>query len=250
MIGTLREQILGWFLYFTATSFLGWMVESAYRSAVERRPVNSGFLSGPFVPIYGFGALAIAGLARLLAGAHGGVYWIALVAAPTVLEYAASYFLEKAFGLRLWDYRKEAFNLRGRVCLLYSGFWAVLTVLAVYLIQPFLVGKIGGVESHARYFLSGAFSMYFLMDTIGSSRALFNFKAFIADLKELIARGGSFIPSLEQEAKKLPREFRRLLKPLRAFPHLGGQLNQLRTGIPEWISARLEKVLGGRHFLR
>ncbi len=251
MVGLPHEQALNWFLYFTATSFMGWIIESAYRSAIERRPVNSGFLSGPFVPIYGFGALAIAALARLLVHAHGSLYWAALVAAPTVLEYLASFFLEKAFGLRLWDYSNEAFNLRGRICLLYSFFWAALTALTVYLFEPFLIGRINAVEPYARYFLSGAFTMYFVMDTIGSSRALINFKAFVSELKEQIARSGSaLLPALETEARKLPREVRRLLKPLKAFPLLARHLNPLRKGIPDWITARLESMIGGRHFRR
>lgn len=243
-----REWALTWFLYFSATAFIGWMLESTYRSFAERRLVNSGFLSGPFVPIYGFGALSIALLARLLSAAHGSLYWAVLVVAPTVVEYLASFLLEKAFGLRLWDYRDQALNVRGRVCLLFSAFWAALTVAAVFWLEPLLLGIIEAAAGEIRYFAAGALFMYFVMDTIGSSRSLFNFADFVAELKELAARGGALLPNLELEAKKLPREIRRLLKPLRAFPLLGGQLHPLRPAIPDWIAARLEKLIGGRHF--
>ena len=42
--------------YFIIYSFLGWILESLYRSFCERKLINTGFLRGPFCPIYGFGA--------------------------------------------------------------------------------------------------------------------------------------------------------------------------------------------------
>ncbi|MFA6508527.1 MAG: putative ABC transporter permease [Treponemataceae bacterium] len=248
MSGTPHEQILNWFLYFSAASGLGWILESTFRSIQEHRLVNSGFLSGPFVPIYGFGALFVALLARLLAHTHGVLFWAILAISPTIVEYTASYLLEKLFGLRLWDYQDQPFNLKGRVCLAFSLCWVVLTAFAVFYIEPFLLGKITAIGIHERYFLSGALSMYFAMDTVGSSRAIINFKAFVVDLKALAARGGAFFPSLEIDAGRLPREIKRLVKPLKAFPQLSGELKPMLHAIPDWITARLESIIGGRHF--
>jgi len=250
MIEPIHQDVLNWFLYFTFSSFIGWLLETGWRSMRERKFVNSGFLSGPFVPIYGFGALSIAFLARMAARANGFMFWVILVIAPTVLEYVASWLLEKSFGLRLWDYRSEPFNLKGRVCLLFSGFWAVLTVIAISVVEPFLLERITGIVLFTRYFLTGAFLMYFAMDTVWSVRSLINFKTFIAELKEVAARGGAFLPSLELGARRLPREIRRLLKPLKAFPSLVGELKPMLHAIPEWVTSRLESIVGGRHFLK
>lgn len=249
MDATLPAHLLTWFLYFSAASFLGWILESTYRSVQERRWVNSGFLSGPFVPIYGFGALFIALLARFLAHTHGVLFWTVLSLSPTAVEYVASYLMEKLFGLRLWDYHSQPFNIKGRVCLLFSFFWVLLTAFAVFYIEPFLLRKIAAIALLDRYFLSGALFMYFVMDTIGSSRSLINFKAFVADLKELAARGGAFLPTLDLGGRgRLPREIKRLIKPLKAFPLLTGELKPLIHAIPDWITTRLESIIGGRHF--
>lgn len=43
--------------YFIIYSFLGWILESVYKSLYEKKMINSGFLAGPFCPIYGYGAL-------------------------------------------------------------------------------------------------------------------------------------------------------------------------------------------------
>ena len=48
-----------WALFFFLYSFLGWVWESCYVSLRQGRWVNRGFLNGPLLPIYGFGAVAI-----------------------------------------------------------------------------------------------------------------------------------------------------------------------------------------------
>lgn len=243
-----RQDIITWFLYFSGTAFGGWVVESTFRSVTERRWVNSGFLAGPFIPIYGFGALAIAGLAQLLGGLPAPLFWLIICITPTFIEYGASLLLEKAFGLRLWDYKNEPLNLRGRVCLMFSSFWAIMTVLTIVLIQPFLLGAIGNLSGEDRNFLAGALVTSFALDTIASSRAIFYFKSFVSDLRDLAARGGSFIPSFELDSRRLPREMRRLLRHLKAFPKLVLELRPSLGSVPEWIKSRLESIIGGRYF--
>jgi len=248
MNGPLHENIMNWFLYFSATSFIGWILESTYRSIRERRLVNSGFLTGPFVPLYGFGALAVALLARVLAHTHGILFWLILAISPTALEYWSSWLMEKIFGLRLWDYAAEPFNLNGRVCLQFSVFWIVLTALAVLIVEPFLLERIAAIGIYSRYFLSGALSMTFIIDAVVSSRAMSYFKAFIADLKLLVERGSAFRPSLDVGARRLPMEIKRLVKPLKAFPELTRELKPMINAIPDWITTKLESIVGGRHF--
>ena len=43
--------------YFVVYSFLGWVFESTVRTICEKKLINTGFLIGPFCPIYGFGAI-------------------------------------------------------------------------------------------------------------------------------------------------------------------------------------------------
>ena len=48
-----------WILLFFLYSFAGYLWEVAYVSLRSRKPVNRGFLFGPILPIYGFGAITI-----------------------------------------------------------------------------------------------------------------------------------------------------------------------------------------------
>ena len=44
---------------FVVYSMIGWVLESIFHSVWEKKLVNRGFLNGPFVPVYGFGALLV-----------------------------------------------------------------------------------------------------------------------------------------------------------------------------------------------
>ncbi len=252
--GPLPEELLQLFLYFSLSAFLGWILESAYRSVKEQRLVNAGFLSGPFVPIYGFGALIIALLGHFFSALPPALFWTALILAPTVLEYLTAVLLENVSGLTLWDYRNEFLNLQGRICLKFSLYWAVLVVLANRIFEPWAFGQIARLGSYGAHFLSGALLMYFVMDTIHSIQAVFNFKTVLADLQTLLEAGGKFLTSFdlisnamgsaEGLKKKLPQELKRLLKPMRAFPILKKEVRARFVVFPEWIREQLEKRMG------
>lgn len=53
------EPIVLYTLYFMIYSFLGWICECIYCSIPAKKLINRGFLSGPYCPIYGFGATAV-----------------------------------------------------------------------------------------------------------------------------------------------------------------------------------------------
>ena len=50
---------LQWLLIFFVYSVLGWVWESCYVSVKSKRWVNRGFLHGPWLPIYGSGAVVV-----------------------------------------------------------------------------------------------------------------------------------------------------------------------------------------------
>ena len=53
----MENQFFSILTYFIIYSILGWILESVFRSICERKLINTGFLKGPFCPIYGVGAL-------------------------------------------------------------------------------------------------------------------------------------------------------------------------------------------------
>ena len=124
-----------WLLIFYLYSFVGWVWESCYVSLKKARWVNRGFLNGPFLPIYGFGALTIL-LSTLAVRENLPLIFLFGMAAASVLEYFTGVGMEEIFHVRYWDYSNQKFNLNGHICLTSSLAWGFFSVLLVRVIHP------------------------------------------------------------------------------------------------------------------
>jgi uncharacterized membrane protein len=168
---------------FALGSVAGWIIELAYRSAARRKVVNPGFLAGPYLPLYGFGAafLYLLSLPPMPLGARIALF----LAATTVLEYLTGEFFLQAFGLRLWDYRGNRLNLRGLVCPRFSAYWTVLaTAFYLFLVPPLeaLAARISAAPASLFWF--GLFYGVVLQDAVVSFRLALRIKAAIAKIRE------------------------------------------------------------------
>lgn len=139
------EQIFTtWALYFFAYAFIGWLWESGYVSVRKRRWVNSGFLNGPIIPVYGVSVTAVLVAIRPFKNNWLLVYLTGVVLI-TAIEYATSWLMEKLFNARWWDYSKVPLNINGRVAIPISAFWGVGVVLLVRFVQPIVVRVIAHI---------------------------------------------------------------------------------------------------------
>jgi uncharacterized membrane protein len=58
----------------------------------------------------------------------------------SVVEFVASFAMEKGLGTISWDYSDKLLNLHGRICLQYSFCWGLLALLVLYVLDRFLYG--------------------------------------------------------------------------------------------------------------
>lgn len=126
-----------WVMFFYIYCFLGWVWESAYVSVCHRKLVNRGFLKGPFLPIYGSGAICILVVTIPI---RGNIPLMALagMAAATVLEYVTGAVMEKLFRVRYWDYTGKFLNVNGYICLASVLCWGVMTVLVTEVLHVYV----------------------------------------------------------------------------------------------------------------
>ncbi|MEN8077401.1 putative ABC transporter permease [Clostridioides difficile] len=124
-----------WLLLFYIYCFMGWVWESCYVSLENQKWVNRGFLKGPFLPIYGSGAIVVIISTLTVENELILVFIIGMIAA-TILEYITGALMEKVFHVRYWDYTKEPFNINGHICLTSSLAWGVFSVLLVRFVNP------------------------------------------------------------------------------------------------------------------
>ncbi len=89
---------------------------------------NRGFMRGPFLPIYGSGAIMMLVVSMPFQDNIVMTYAAGCVGA-TVLEYVTGVVMEALFQVRYWDYSDKPFNFQGHVCLGTTLSWGFLTIL-------------------------------------------------------------------------------------------------------------------------
>ena len=120
-----------WLLFFFIYCFLGWCWESCYVSAKKRQWVNRGFMKGPFLPIYGFGALSVL-IATLPVRPFPVLVYVFGMIGATALELVTGICMEKLFHVRYWDYSNQKFNFKGHICLTSSIAWGAFSLAMIY----------------------------------------------------------------------------------------------------------------------
>jgi len=229
----LQNWLKYYFLIFIIYSFIGWIVESGYRTVLEKgRFVNSGSLFGPFVPIYGFGATAIL-LIELYIGSFVFLVQIVIFSiVATGIEYLTSYILEKKFSMRFWDYSTYPLNIKGRVCLLYSGFWGVLSAVQIMYIQPFVDHIIKNIPVRLQLVIPIVFLIYVSFDIFYSTRLYLRFTGFLLNIKGFRTRKISGeIRARLQNVHPLS-EMRSFMRPLNVFPYLREEFSESMLHFP------------------
>lgn len=133
-------QTYGFFFYvplFFLVSIVGWLWEVGLYLVQDGEFVNRGVLTGPWLPIYGCGGIALTFLLRRWEYKPLQVFLTSMLLC-SVLEYLASYVLERVWGIRWWDYSGQLLNISGRICLLSSlmfglGGWLLVCYAVPYL---------------------------------------------------------------------------------------------------------------------
>ncbi|MDD6656263.1 MAG: hypothetical protein PUE95_03005 [Lachnospiraceae bacterium] len=120
-----------WLLFFFIYCFLGWCWESCYVSAKKHQWVNRGFMKGPFLPIYGFGALSVL-IATLPVRPFPVLVFVFGMLGATALELVTGICMEKLFHVRYWDYSNQKFNYKGHICLTSSIAWGAFSLAMIY----------------------------------------------------------------------------------------------------------------------
>jgi uncharacterized protein len=216
------------FIYlFAFFSVTGWVLEVLYRSLRKRRPVNPGFLNGPYLPLYGTSALALTFC--IIYVNHGfldssvvdlinrvvplldekGRLIIAFTVAivlkgflyslvTTGIEFATGHFFRRLLKRPLWDYSEEVLCIGGSVCLKYSCLWIMLSFLYEYLIFPIALAIGLSLNQHLLLALSSAVCLTIALD-------------FLRQMRKVIKNGRAASMMRKEENR---REFADIVNPL------------------------------------
>lgn len=175
-----------WVAFFYIYGFLGWIWETAYVSIGKRRFVNRGFVHGPIIPIYAFGALSMLILAMPVKD-NLVLSYILGVAGTTLLELVTGWAMEKIFRVRYWDYRYRKIQFHGYISLVSSLFWGLLTILLVNWMHPPIEEFIFGLNTNLLVSVDGVLSILFLTDFVISTKQALDLRKVLISLEKLYA---------------------------------------------------------------
>ncbi len=134
-----KNQIKIDFIYYVWLFFLiavfGWIWEGFLYFFKDDTYVNRGFLTGPWLPIYGMGAVMLELLFHKWRDRPVMIFVSSMVVC-TLLEYLAGWYLELTWGVKWWDYSGMPLNLHGRICFLSSLLFGMGGMLLVWVISP------------------------------------------------------------------------------------------------------------------
>ena len=145
------------FLFYIGSSF-GWVLELFYRRMISTRKwINPGFLTGPYLPIYGIGLCTLF-LLSLVDLSFIENYIVRNVVTMTFIEWIAGIIFIKGLNVKLWDYSDRWGNIQGIICPLYSFFWCVLGAIYYFFIQQHMLDAVSWLFENLAYcFVIGFF---------------------------------------------------------------------------------------------
>ena len=220
---------------FAIYSFMGWIIEAVYRSISQRQFVNPGFIYGPFIPIYGFGAAFIISLEFLIHHWPLPIKLIVYGIVLTLTEYFTGFTFEKIFKLKLWDYSDSRFNIHGRVSLLFSLCWTALALIFITFIHPAVLRYVQSLSGSFLRVISIVLLVYGATDFVFSIASITSFRKKISYLYS------EYFNLSNAEIENIFNSFQRLRT---AFPNLSKYIDSnINTEIKSRIDAFLKSIL-------
>lgn len=223
------------FYVFIVYGVIGWIYESCYASVKKRSFVNRGFLTGPIIPIYGFGALMF----YLVFWDYRNNYLLVFfggILLATVLEYITSFLMEVIFHTRWWDYSNFRFNLNGRVALIVSLFWGALALVMLKIIHPGIDYLITATPRRVGIIMGYVIVPVFTMDIINAAVTSVKLDKILVKLQNLRQDMAEYIETTK--IYETGEELRDRISELR----LAGVFSEIRASVDEWIhSPKLSK---------
>ena len=194
---------------------------------------NRGFLFGPVIPIYGFGALVgtIVFDKLLVTYSPLQVFLIGMFASA-ILEYVVHYTLEKLFNAYWWDYSKSPLNINGRICLPASIGFGLAALIIVYVINPFLIPIINGIGDVYADIISLIICVLFTVDFTLTISVLSGLQDRIIAVDDLINNHmDEIVGNVTDETKGIGQKFY-------------NAVDRLEEGRKRILSDRIERVVG------
>ena len=159
-----RYSIWSLIMIYLIISIIGWVWEVSFTLVTEGMFVNRGSLYGPWLPIYGNGAILILTILSRFRKKPVVEFTLTIVLCG-VVEYFTSYYMEvMSGGMRWWDYSGYFLNINGRICAEGLLVFGIGGAAIVYLLAPIIDNLIRRIDEKIFRFVCITLLIVFLID--------------------------------------------------------------------------------------
>lgn len=178
-----QYSAIQWLFFFYFYCFFGWIFESTFVSVKSRKFVNRGFMRGPFLPIYGSGAIMMLVVSMPF---QDNIFltYIAGCIGATILELVTGILMESLFKVRYWDYSNQKFNYKGHICLSSTIAWGFLTILMTELVHRGVESVVFLIPSGVVTALTLTLTVYIIVDFTLSFKAAMDLRDMLIGLEK------------------------------------------------------------------
>lgn len=188
------------FLFF-AGSIIGWGIELIFRrffskNNPERKWINPGFLTGPYIPLYGFSLVILFLLTFIDVSFVENPYlqktllFILMALCITFFEYIAGMIFIVGMKIKLWDYSRNWGNIKGIICPQFTFYWWLLSATYYFFIHPKILEWLYWFVNHIEFsFVVGFFYGVFTIDVCYSLRIMTRIRRFARENQIIIHFG-------------------------------------------------------------
>ena len=163
------------FWIFMAGNVVGCFLETVYALILppHQFELRVSVVLGPFILVYGFGAVAITLFLRRMYNQRDVLIFIASMVVGATFEYFCSFVQQAAFGTVSWEYSDSPFNVGGRTNLMYSVFWGILGLVWVKDLYPVVSRRIERTPKKLGRALTVFFTVFMAVDMAVSAGAVY-----------------------------------------------------------------------------
>ena len=161
-----KKTKIGIYIFiFLIGAIIGFIYEEIFCLLFDHELVKRGFLYGPYLPVYGFGAVLMIMLLKRFKKNPLIVFLLAMLLTG-ILEYFTGYLLFQIYHKTWWDYTGLFLNIDGYVCLRSVLTFGIGGLLLIYIVDPLVCKLAAKAKNYQFAILSFAIVCVFFVDFI------------------------------------------------------------------------------------
>ena len=162
---SVKNKICVYVLVFLVGALAGYIYEELFVIIIDHEFVKRGFLYGPYLPVYGFGAVLMMFTLKKFKKNPLVVFLLAMLITG-ILEYFTGFALWKIYHKTWWDYSGLFLNINGYVCLRSVLTFGVGGLLLIYIAEPLVCKLVSIANEKLVHLWSFMICITFLVDLL------------------------------------------------------------------------------------